>query len=215
MVSSLFTPWQRRLDRIGSSVSRVAGLRRPVSTIIAVAAVIVLLGVLVGATWSVTTPAISGRVTAAGPTVAPQQIGEEFAGVGVFWLLMFGYGAVSAILAWFAARHWRGLIGYATAFGAVIAGTGIAGWVGTGIAHARFTGPHDAARGHIFRVVPDLWPDGYTRAGYTAEWIVLICAPLALSFVYLLCVLLSGEADLGVGDGTDEPVNPGLLTSGV
>ncbi|MGV9826266.1 DUF2567 domain-containing protein [Gordonia sp. NPDC003429] len=187
---------------------------RPASPIVAVAASVLLLGVVAGAVWAVTTPAMAGSVTAEGPAVPAGQLGEEFAGVGAFCLLMFGYGVVSAIVAWVAARRWRGVAGFGVLFVAVLAGSAIAGWVGTRIAHLHFTDPHSAAVGETFRVVPDLWSDGVTSAGYTAPWIVLICAPLAATLVYLLCTLATRSADLGVGDGAEETIPAESVTSG-
>lgn len=68
--------------------------------------------------------------------------------------------------------------------------------------------------GQTFRLVPDLVLDGATRNGFSAPWILLICAPLALSLVYLVCALATSDADLGVGDGVDDlPQQP--LTAGV
>lgn len=182
--------------------------------IAAVGVVVALLGAVFGVAWAVTTPAMTGTVTPEGAAVPSEQLGEEFAGVAVFAFWMLAYGAVAAVLAWFAARYWRGLIGYGVAFVSTAVGTAIAGVVGTWVAHVHFPDPHDVSVGQTFRVVPDLLLDGATRNGFSAPWILVICAPLTVSLVYLVCALATSDADLGVGDGVDEVVDPSV-TAGV
>ncbi|GAA1482947.1 hypothetical protein GCM10009624_33870 [Gordonia sinesedis] len=180
----------------------------PRSPLVASVAVSVLLSVIAGATWALVTPAVSGRITPEGAAVQPQQFGEEFAGVGVFALVMFGYGAVAAGLAWATARTWRGPVGYFATLVGVVAGTGIAGVAGTWIAGWRFGDVAAQPMGATFRVVPDLWLDGVTRDGFAAPWALVLCAPVTATLVYLACALAVRPADLGadddpVRDGTD------------
>ncbi|GAB34246.1 DUF2567 domain-containing protein [Gordonia otitidis] len=188
--------------------------RHSVAPLVAVGAVVLLLGAVFGAVWAVTTPAVTGTVTPDGAAVPAEQLGEEFAGVAVFASWMLAYGAIAALLAWFASRYWRGLIGYAVTFVTTVVGTAIAGAIGTWVAELHFPDPHEVSMGQTFRLVPDLVLDGATRNGFSAPWILLICAPLALSLVYLVCALATSDADLGVGDGVDDlPQQP--LTAGV
>ena len=178
--------------------------------LVVVGVVVLLLGVVFGVAWAVTTPAMTGTVTAQGAAVPSEQLGEEFAGVAVFAFWMLAYGAVAAALAWFAARYWRGLIGYGVTFVTAVIGTAIAGSIGTWVAHLHFPDPHDVGMGQTFRVVPDLVLDGATRNGFSAPWILLICAPLTVSLVYLVCALANSDADLGVGDGVVDDVDRSL-----
>ena len=80
--------------------------KHSVAPLVVVGVVVLLLGVVFGVAWAVTTPAMTGTVTAQGAAVPSEQLGEEFAGVAVFALWMLAYGAVAAALAWFAAREW-------------------------------------------------------------------------------------------------------------
>lgn len=171
----------------------------------AVIGVTLLLGVVAGSVWATVTPAMSGHISAQGALVQPQEFGEEFAGVAVFALLMLGYGAVAAVLAWFIARAWRGLPGYVAILGSVIVGTVIAGFVGTWIADWQFGDVHSHTIGAAFKAVPDLWLSGATRGGMSGPWVLVLCAPLGATLVYLVHTLVTRHADLGVGDGA-EPV---------
>ena len=178
--------------------------------LVVVGAVVLLLGAVFGVAWAVRTPAMTGTVTAQGAAVPSEQLGEEFAGVAVFAFWMLAYGAVAAALAWFAARYWRGLVGYGVTFVTAVIGTVIAGSIGTWVAHLHFPDPHDVGMGQTFRVVPDLVLDGATRNGFSAPWILLICAPLTVSLVYLVCALATSDADLGVGDGVVDDADQSL-----
>lgn len=186
------------------------------STLAASAMVSALLAVVAGATWALVTPAVSGRITPEGAAVAPQQFGEEFAGVGVFALIMFGYGALAAGICWATARTWRGPVGYAVTLGAVAVGTPIAGVAGTWIAGWRFGDIATQPMGATFRVVPDLWLDGATRDGFSAPWALLLCAPVTATLVYLACALAAGPADLGADEADRDSADRGpVVTSAV
>lgn len=184
-------------------------VQHPVSALVAAGAVIVLLAFAAGALWALVTPAVSGRITPEGAAVEPQQFGEEFAGVAVFALIMFGYGAVAATVAWVTARVWRGVAGYVTTVAAVVVGTGVAALVGTWIAQWRFGDVGSQSMGAVFRVVPDLWLDGGTRGGFSAPWSLLLCAPLTATLVYLVWTLSVRTSDLGVGDDVSGDDLPG------
>ncbi len=112
--------------------------KHSLAPLVVVGVVVLLLGVVFGVAWAVTTPAMTGTVTAQGAAVPSEQLGEEFAGVAVFALWMLAYGAVAAALAWFAARYWRGLIGYGVTFVTAVIGTVIAESIGTWVGHLHF-----------------------------------------------------------------------------
>ncbi|WP_238403666.1 DUF2567 domain-containing protein [Gordonia desulfuricans] len=190
---------------------------RTPSTLVAVAAVTLLLGVIAGAVWAVVTPAMSGVRAADGASVSGAQLGEEFAGVAAFCLIMCAFGAIAAGVSWSAARGWRGLPGYGVTLASTIVGTGVAGWVGTQIADWHLAGPTDVAVGQTFRVVPDLWLDQSVRQGPSGPWVLLICAPLFATLVYLVCALAQRDGDLGVGDQPQWPAvgDTQAVTSGV
>ncbi|MFT4124768.1 MAG: DUF2567 domain-containing protein [Gordonia sp. (in: high G+C Gram-positive bacteria)] len=178
--------------------------------------VVLLLGVVAGGAWTALTPAVGGERTGDGLVLTGVGWDNEFAGVGAFALIMFVYGAVAALVSWFAAPGWRGPTGYGFALAATALGTGVAGRVGTWLADWRFRSPDAAtALGETFRVVPDLWLDGATRGAPSGPWILVICAPLAATISYLICTLAIGRGDLGVGDGEpvapvpDDPASPG------
>ncbi|MYR05257.1 DUF2567 domain-containing protein [Gordonia sp. SID5947] len=181
--------------------------------LVAVVGSVVLLGSVVGMIWAAVTPAMSGRVLAADSAIIPAgEFPEEFAGVGTFALLLFGYGAVAVVIAWIASRRWRGPLGFAAVAVATVAGSLIAAWVGTRVADWRFDDPRSSPVGATFDVVPDLWLDGAVRGGVGGPWVLFVCAPLAAALVYLGFALAARTGDLGVGDlpdvGVDEPLRP-------
>ncbi len=177
-----------------------SAVRRPTADLLAIIASVILLGALVGGIWTAVTPAMTGRVVGPDSALIPaEQFPEEFAGVGTFALLMFGYGVLATLVVWFCARTWRGPGGFAILLAASLLGGALAAWVGTGLADWRFDGPRDVSVGSTFRVVPQLWLDSATP-DFSEPWILLICAPLAVAFAYLVCALLAKSADLGVGD---------------
>lgn len=167
----------------------------------AVIATTLILGVVVGVIWAFITPAMQGSVISGGEAIIPgSQFPEEFAGVGVFALALFVYGIVAALVSWFGARSWRGPLGFAVVAVTAFVGSFVAKFVGTWVADARFADPKSLPVGSTFHVVPDLWLDGGVRSGAGGEWMLFLCAPLAVSLIYLVCALLSRHADLGVGD---------------
>ncbi|EON33039.1 hypothetical protein GTC6_09454 [Gordonia terrae C-6] len=141
-------------------------------------------------------------------------IPADFDGVGAFAMTMFVYGAVAAVAVWFAARSWRGVSGFVWPALATTAGSAIAAWVGMWVAGLRFDDdptalPVDAT----YRIAPELLLDGATRAGSSEPWTLLICAPFAFALVYLVCVLSSRTADLGVGDLDGHELSADAFTS--
>ena len=192
---------------LGGPARMTRSPHRTPTTLLATGGAIVLLGVIVGAVWAVLTPAMTAERVAEGATVQPQEFGNEFAGVMMFALLMCVFGGVAAVVTWVAARGWRGLPGYGLLLGSVVAGSALAGVVGRWIPISRFADPAHVALGQSFRLVPELWLAGDTRGGPPGPWILGICAPLAATLVYLICVLLTRDPDLGVGDGPDDHVD--------
>ncbi|ROZ88858.1 DUF2567 domain-containing protein [Gordonia sp. OPL2] len=181
-----------------ASVRRIA---RPVGPLVAVLAVVVLIGAVVGMVWAVVTPAMSGRVVGADSAVLPaQEFPAEFAAVGTFAVLLLVYGLVSVIVAWFTARSWRGPAGFGLLALATVLGSFLAAWIGTRVADWRFDDPRSAPVGSTFELVPDLWLDGAVRGGTGGAWVLFLCAPFAVAFFYLGFALASRTADLGVGD---------------
>ncbi|MDY6811490.1 MAG: DUF2567 domain-containing protein [Actinomycetota bacterium] len=141
-------------------------VRRSVPGLAAVAVAVVLLGTVLGAVWAVVTPALSGRVVSAeSAVVPPTAFGSEFAAVGTFALLLVGYGVLSVVIGWTAARSWRGPLGFGVLAVATTLGSLVAAAVGTWVADWRFGDPRSLPIGSTFEVVPDLWLDGAVRGG--------------------------------------------------
>lgn len=172
---------------------------RTPATLLAAVGVVVLFGVIAGAVWAVATPAASavkGRTQV--------YMVDSFAGVATFAFVMFGFGVVAAVVTWFVAPGWRGLPGYAAMLASTVIGGALAGVVGSGFAARRFPDPDSIGVGDVFTAVPQLWLDGVTRGSPSGPWILLICAPLTATVVYLLAAIVSRRGDLGVGDGRIE-----------
>lgn len=168
---------------------------RTPATLAAAGGVIVLIGLIAGALWAVLTPAATAIKGSSRIVVV-----DGIAGVGAFAGIMFAFGVIAAVLSWFVARGWRGLPGYAMALASSLLGSWIAMRIGMWLGGRRFTDSASVAVGDYFQTVPDLWLDGVTRGTPSGGWILLICAPLAATVAYLVCVLLTRTADLGVGD---------------
>ncbi len=201
----MLPPRDGRLGRTGSSVSGPVSGRRParsVTTLLTVTAVVIVLGGVAGVIWALVTPPTTGVVLKG---LTRDGISTDFDGVGAFALIMFTYGGIAALVAWAAARPWRGVTGFLVPAAGTVAGSALGAQVGMWLAGFRFD---DDLAGlpleSVYRVVPELWLDGGTRAGHSAPWTLLICAPFACALVYLVCVLSSRTADLGVGDLDDE-----------
>ncbi|MCF3938431.1 DUF2567 domain-containing protein [Gordonia tangerina] len=195
-------------DDLSGGADARRGVHRSVSGLVAVAVTVMLLGVVLGALWAAVTPALSGRVVSEGSAVVPASaFGSEFAAVGTFALLLFGYGVVSVIIGWTTARSWRGPVGFGVLAVATTIGSLIAAAVGTWVADWRFDDPRALPVGSTFDVVPDLWLDGAVRGGTGGPWALFVCAPLAAALVYLGVTLAARRADLGVGDLPSIPEN--------
>lgn len=175
---------------------------RSVATLLTVTAAVIVLGAVAGAIWALVTPPTTGVVLKG---LTRDDISTEFGGVGAFALIMFTYGGVAALVAWAAARPWRGVTGFLVPAVGTVGGSAIGAQFGMWLAGFRFD---DDIAGlpleSVYRVVPGLWLDGGTRAGHSAPWTLLICAPFAFALIYLVCVLSSRTADLGVGDLDDD-----------
>ncbi|MBD0860135.1 DUF2567 domain-containing protein [Gordonia sp. zg691] len=163
--------------------------------------------------WASLTPPSTGVVIEG----ARGDIPVDFDGIGAFALVMFGYGGVAALVVWLAAKPWRGVVGFVWPALGTVAGAALAATAGMRIAGLRFhDDPADLPVGTMYRVVPELWLEGATRAGQSASWTLLICAPFAFALVYLVCVLSSRTADLGVGDlDLHDPSAEELTSAGV
>ncbi|MCZ4580151.1 DUF2567 domain-containing protein [Gordonia amicalis] len=171
---------------------------RPVATLLTATAAVIVLGAVAGAIWALVTPPTTGVVVKG---LTREDIPTGFDAVGAFALIMFAYGGIAALVAWAAARPWRGVTGFLVPALGTVAGSAIGAQVGMWLAGLRFD---DDIAGlpleSVYRVLPELWLDGGTRAGHSAPWTLLICAPFAFAMVYLVCLLSSRTADLGVGD---------------
>lgn len=184
---------------------------RTVSRLAAVTVGVALIGVVAGVVWALLTPPTTGVVFEG---LRREDFPADFAGVGAFALTMFAYGAVAAVAVWFAARTWRGVAGFVWPALATVAGSALAASAGMWVAGLRFDDdptalPVDA----VYRVAPELWLDGATRSGSSEPWTLLICAPFAFAVVYLVCVLSSRTADLGVGDLESDELPADVFTS--
>ncbi|MFE0749906.1 DUF2567 domain-containing protein [Gordonia sp. NPDC058843] len=184
---------------------------RSVSRLAAVTVGVAVFGAVAGVVWALFTPPTTGVVFEG---LRREGIPADFGGVGAFAVTMFVYGAVAAVAVWLAARAWRGVSGFVWPALATVAGSALAASVGMWVAGLRFDDdptalPVDA----IYRVAPELWLEGATRSGSSEPWTLLICAPFAFAIVYLVCVLSSRTADLGVGDLDDEEPSADVFTS--
>ncbi|MET9199692.1 DUF2567 domain-containing protein [Gordonia sp. NPDC003585] len=178
-------------------------MRRPLGVLLAVVGVVVLLGAVAGATWAAITPTVTATRVDGGFTLPAEQTAKAFSGVAVFGLTMAVYGLIAALVAWFVARTWRGLLGYGAVLAATIGGSALAIEVGMWITDWLYGDRTGIALGDTVELVPRLWLRGGTAHGAAEPWTLLICAPFALTLVYLVCVLSSRTADLGVGDLDD------------
>ncbi|MCK8615007.1 DUF2567 domain-containing protein [Gordonia sp. C13] len=183
---------------------RTSGRRpaRSVTTLLTATMAVIVLGGVAGAIWALVTPPTTGVVLKG---LTRNDISTEFGGVGAFALIMFTYGGIAALVAWAAATPWRGVTGFLVPAIGTVAGSAIGAQLGMWLAGFRFD---DDITGlpleSVYRLVPDLWLDGGTRAGHSAPWTLLICAPFAFALIYLVCVLSSRTPDLGVGDLDDD-----------
>lgn len=169
--------------------------------------VVMLLGAVAGALWAVITPTMGGRIV--GPDSAvlvAARIPDEFGAIAVFALVIFGYGMLSAAIAWIVGRAWRGPAGFVFAASSAFLGALLAAWVGTGVAQWRTPDPRSLPVGASFDLVPDLWLSGAVRGGLGGQWVLFLTAPCAVALVYLVCALLARDADLGVGDKPSDAV---------
>lgn len=165
------------------------------ATLLPASGIVLLLALIAGAVWAVVTPAASAVQGRSRVFMV-----DSIAGVATFAFVMLGFGVVAGLVGWFVAPGWRGLPGFAAVFLSTVVGSALAGWSGTLLAHRRFPDPASIGVGDVFRTVPDLWLDGATRGSPGGPWILVICAPLGATLVYLLATLASRWPDLGVGD---------------
>ncbi|MFW0792934.1 DUF2567 domain-containing protein [Gordonia sp. CPCC 205515] len=178
-----------------------------ISRLAEIVAAVLLVGIVGGVVWAFVTPAMSGRVVGDNSAIIPAtQFDQEFAGVAVFAGIMLVVGVIAAAIGWVRGREWRGPWEFLAIAVASFIGSILAMVIGTQVAHWRFGDPHSMPVGSSFQVVPDLWLDG-SVSGFGSEIVLLICAPMAATLVYLTCALSSRHPDLGVGDlpGTPDP----------
>lgn len=198
----MFPARHRRLGRAGPTVR----VPRRLPVLLAVVGVVLLLGVVGGATWAAITPTATAEAVQGGFIIrSPEEAARLFSSVATFGFVMAVYGLVAALVAWFAARTWRGVIGYLAVLIATVAGSALAVEVGMRVIDWRRDDRGSVRIGDTAEVIPRLWLRGGTVDGPAQQWILLICAPFILTLIYLICVLASRTADLGVGDLDDAP----------
>ncbi|WP_026918960.1 DUF2567 domain-containing protein [Gordonia shandongensis] len=161
-----------------------------------VAVALMALAVAVGGLWVVIAPSPTLQVLPGDEGVSfPQQEAEKlFSSVAVFAFLAMGLGAVIAFATWFGLRDTRGPAGLAFVVVMSIATSGLALDAGTRI--ARLTrGTLDADSPGPFHGTARLW----MNSSVGPSWVLLVCAPAVGALIYLVCVLMSSDGELGRG----------------
>ncbi len=127
-----------------------------------------------------------------------------FGGIAVFALLSFGLGAAIGLGSWFGLRSTRGPAGLSFVTLMSLA-TSV---VSLKIAETWAQAVHGELADHtvpgVYRGTVKLWLEGQVGP----PWLLLVCAPAAAVLVYLVCVISSSHADLGVGDDVAESPIP-------
>ena len=147
---------------------------------------IALLGLPLGWAWSRLAPPKQTAVTGDGnlSSVLVESY-HEFDALGVFLLLSFGIGVVTAVALWMR-RNRRGPVFLL----AGVLGSALAAWLGntlgTGFAQALYPVPNPPPGGGLVTVPPEV----------TTPWAVL-AQPLAIALVYGLAASWNGLDDLG------------------
>lgn len=169
----------------------------------AIVAAVILLGVFVGVLWSAITPTVGGRVIEVGVgQLDDAEAGAEFGGVATMTLLLFGYGLVVAVLAWFVGRCWRGPEAFLAVAGGSILGSVVAVIVGDRTALWRFGDPTTMPVGSGFQYTVHFFDDDRWWSLIPTPWVLLISAPLGVALAYGAFALMS-DGDLGLGDADD------------
>ncbi|KJR04939.1 DUF2567 domain-containing protein [Gordonia sp. PS3] len=167
--------------------------RRVVAVVLALFAA----AVAVGGLWVLLAPAPDVVVEHGGQMrfATEADPAKLFDGVAIFSFLCLGLGVLIGLATWFGLRTSRGIGGFAFVVLMSIATSALA--LNLADRFGRMS------HGEIERSVPgsysgtvNLWLDGDVGPA----WVLLLCAPTAGALVYLVCVLSSAHADLGVGD---------------
>ena len=183
--------------------------RPPRSALVAVMCAIALLGAAVGAVWAMITPTVTGRVLSAQyAEIIGGGDSAEYESMAWLAVLLFVFGLVAAVIAWLAARPWRGPVGYLALGVATVAGSVIAAVVGDRLTAWRFDDPKTLPVGTTYEFGAELFAEHWWTL-IPSPWVLLICAPFTATLLYLVFALSSADPDLGVGD---LPVEAGDLT---
>ncbi len=147
---------------------------------------IALLGLPLGWGWSRLAPPKQSAVTRDGNLASVLvESYHEFDGLGIFLLLSFGAGVVTAVALWML-RNRRGPVFLV----AGVLGSALAAWLGitlgSGFAEALYPVPNPPPGGGLVTVAPEV----------TTPWAVL-AQPLAVALVYGLAASWNGLDDLG------------------
>ncbi|EGD55899.1 DUF2567 domain-containing protein [Gordonia neofelifaecis] len=168
-------------------------LRRVVVVVVA----LIVAAVVVGGLWALLAPVPDLVVEHGGQMrfATEADPAKLFDGVAIFAFLSLGLGALIALATWFGLRSSRGLGGLAFVTLMSIATSALAidlaGRFGR-MAH----GALDRSVPGTYQGTVNLWLEGDVGPA----WVLLVCAPTAGVLVYLICVIASAHADLGVGD---------------
>lgn len=174
-----------------------------VRRVVVVAVALLVLAAVVGWLWVLLSPAPEIIVDHpnSGRYASEADPAKLFAGVAIFGLLNLGLGVVIALVSWFGLRFTRGPAGLTFVTVMSLATSALALKIGTALGR-QIRGEIDLSVPGDYRGTVNLWLDGSVGP----SWLLLICAPTAAVLVYLICVLSSSRADLGIGD--DVPAVP-------
>ncbi|MGQ5263065.1 DUF2567 domain-containing protein [Micromonospora sp. ZYX-F-536] len=148
----------------GSPEQNVDQPRRPLraaATVLGTVLTLAVLGALLGLLWAALAPDTPVLKTAEGAIYAQPQPEQPIAADGWFSLLGLAFGALAALVLWFALRRWRGPVGLLAAVLGALAAAPVAWQVGRRIGLATFDRLLDTAPpGRAFTKPADLRAGG-------------------------------------------------------
>ncbi|ALG85114.1 DUF2567 domain-containing protein [Gordonia phthalatica] len=173
---------------------------------------LLVLSAVVGGLWVLLapTPEIIVEKPGSGRYASEADPAKLFSALAVFAFLSFGLGVVIALVSWFGLRFTRGPAGLAFVAVMSIATSALAVQIGTQLGRL-VHGEIDLNVPGTYRGTVNLWIENDVGP----SWILLICAPAAAILIYLVCVISSNHADLGVGDDVEQTPPPVLVGAGV
>lgn len=179
--------------------------------VVVVVASLLALSAVVGGLWVLLAPApeIVVETPGSGRYASEADPAKLFSALAVFAVLSFGSGIVIALSTWFGLRFTRGPAGLVLVAVMSVATSALALQIGTELGH-RIRGEIDLAVPGTYRGTVNLWIENEVGP----SWILLVCAPAAAVLIYLVCVISSSHADLGVGDGVEESRVTTLVEAG-